>query len=237
MASPACRAPCSSRAGQAHQHRPWPPRPGLGWPAQRRAGRASAPASPAASRCASCAAPPAAMSSPTGRISNVDEAEGMTLFIALNEIRENQDPSLQFDFVCRAGICGSCGCSSTAARAGLPHADQRPRRHHHAGAAAGLRADRRPVGEHRQVDARHQRAPADLDPQQHAGRPDASRRAWSPSWPRPSTNSTAASSAAAAWPAAAPAMREASSARSASTRSPASGSTRATSAATPISTN
>ncbi|MDP9131458.1 MAG: fumarate reductase iron-sulfur subunit, partial [Candidatus Binatota bacterium] len=33
----------------------------------------------------------------------------MTLFIALNEIREKQDPSLHFDFVCRAGICGSCG--------------------------------------------------------------------------------------------------------------------------------
>ena len=39
----------------------------------------------------------------------LDEAENMTLFIALNEIRETQDPSLQFDFVCRAGICGSCG--------------------------------------------------------------------------------------------------------------------------------
>jgi fumarate reductase iron-sulfur subunit len=39
----------------------------------------------------------------------IDEAENMTLFIALNEIREKQDPSLQFDFVCRAGICGSCG--------------------------------------------------------------------------------------------------------------------------------
>jgi fumarate reductase iron-sulfur subunit len=38
----------------------------------------------------------------------VEEADGMTLFIALNEIREAQDPSLQFDFVCRAGICGSC---------------------------------------------------------------------------------------------------------------------------------
>lgn len=38
----------------------------------------------------------------------VEEAEGMTLFIALNEIRNHQDPSLQFDFVCRAGICGSC---------------------------------------------------------------------------------------------------------------------------------
>ena len=36
------------------------------------------------------------------------EAQGMTLFIALNEIRETQDSSLKFDFVCRAGICGSC---------------------------------------------------------------------------------------------------------------------------------
>lgn len=37
------------------------------------------------------------------------ETEAMTLFIALNLIREEQDPSLAFDFVCRAGICGSCG--------------------------------------------------------------------------------------------------------------------------------
>ena len=39
----------------------------------------------------------------------LEEAENMTLFIALSEIREKQDPSLMFDFVCRAGICGSCG--------------------------------------------------------------------------------------------------------------------------------
>ncbi|HRE13450.1 MAG TPA: fumarate reductase iron-sulfur subunit [Usitatibacteraceae bacterium] len=39
----------------------------------------------------------------------LDEAPGMTLFIALSEIREKLDPTLQFDFVCRAGICGSCG--------------------------------------------------------------------------------------------------------------------------------
>ena len=38
----------------------------------------------------------------------VKEAPGMTIFIALNEIRETQDSSLQFDFICRAGICGSC---------------------------------------------------------------------------------------------------------------------------------
>ena len=38
----------------------------------------------------------------------LEEAPGMTLFIALNEIRQHQDNSLKFDFVCRAGICGSC---------------------------------------------------------------------------------------------------------------------------------
>ncbi len=38
----------------------------------------------------------------------LEQAPGMTLFIALNEIRDKLDPSLQFDFVCRAGICGSC---------------------------------------------------------------------------------------------------------------------------------
>ncbi len=38
----------------------------------------------------------------------LEQAPGMTLFIALTEIREKLDPSLQFDFVCRAGICGSC---------------------------------------------------------------------------------------------------------------------------------
>jgi fumarate reductase iron-sulfur subunit len=38
----------------------------------------------------------------------LEQSAGMTLFIALTEIREKQDPSLQFDFVCRAGICGSC---------------------------------------------------------------------------------------------------------------------------------
>ena len=37
------------------------------------------------------------------------EADDMTLYLALQEIRATQAPSLQFDFVCRAGICGSCG--------------------------------------------------------------------------------------------------------------------------------
>ena len=53
--------------------------------------------------------PQESASSPRMQTYEIEEADGMTLFIALNEIREKQDPSLQFDFVCRAGICGSCG--------------------------------------------------------------------------------------------------------------------------------
>lgn len=37
------------------------------------------------------------------------ETPYMSLYIALNRIREEQDPSLQFDFACRSAICGSCG--------------------------------------------------------------------------------------------------------------------------------
>ena len=93
----------------------------------------------------------------------LDDAAGMTLFIALSEIREKLDPSLQFDFVCRAGICGSCamlvnGRPALACRTLTQNLGDEL----HAGAAAGVRADRRPVGEHRQVDARHERAAADL---------------------------------------------------------------------------
>lgn len=39
----------------------------------------------------------------------IDEAPYMTLYIALNQIREQHDPGLQFDFSCRSAICGSCG--------------------------------------------------------------------------------------------------------------------------------
>lgn len=39
----------------------------------------------------------------------VEETPYMSLYIALNRIRETQDPSLQFDFACREAICGSCG--------------------------------------------------------------------------------------------------------------------------------
>ncbi len=40
---------------------------------------------------------------------HLTEEIGMTLFVVLNKLREEQDPSLRFDFVCRAAICGSCG--------------------------------------------------------------------------------------------------------------------------------
>ena len=39
----------------------------------------------------------------------LDETPYMTLFLALNRIREEQAPSLQFDFACRSAVCGSCG--------------------------------------------------------------------------------------------------------------------------------
>ena len=39
----------------------------------------------------------------------LDETPRMTLYNALTRIREEQDPSLQFDFVCRSAVCGSCG--------------------------------------------------------------------------------------------------------------------------------
>lgn len=39
----------------------------------------------------------------------LEETPRMTLFTALTRIREEMDPSLQFDFVCRSAVCGSCG--------------------------------------------------------------------------------------------------------------------------------
>src|ERR1044072_672691 len=46
---------------------------------------------------------------PRMQTDQIETAERRALLIALMEIREKQDPSLEFDFVCRAGICGSCG--------------------------------------------------------------------------------------------------------------------------------
>ena len=45
---------------------------------------------------------------PHMEVFEVKETPGMTLYIVLNQIREHHDNSLKFDFVCRAGICGSC---------------------------------------------------------------------------------------------------------------------------------
>ncbi|WP_395003344.1 fumarate reductase iron-sulfur subunit [uncultured Helicobacter sp.] len=53
--------------------------------------------------------PQSAVSKPHFREYKLQETDSMTIFIALNLIREHQDPDLSFDFVCRAGICGSCG--------------------------------------------------------------------------------------------------------------------------------
>lgn len=47
--------------------------------------------------------------SPKLQTYELEEFTGMTIFVALTMIRETIDPTLQFDFSCRAGICGSCG--------------------------------------------------------------------------------------------------------------------------------
>ena len=39
----------------------------------------------------------------------LEELPYMTLFVALNHIREEQAPDLQFDFTCRSAVCGACG--------------------------------------------------------------------------------------------------------------------------------
>ncbi len=48
-------------------------------------------------------------SQPTMERFEIEETQYMSLYIALNQIRETLDPSLQFDFACRSAICGSCG--------------------------------------------------------------------------------------------------------------------------------
>ncbi|MEM9300646.1 MAG: fumarate reductase iron-sulfur subunit [Pseudomonadota bacterium] len=48
-------------------------------------------------------------SKPRMQTFELDEEPYMTLFRALNLLREEQDPGLQFDFACRSAVCGSCG--------------------------------------------------------------------------------------------------------------------------------
>ena len=45
---------------------------------------------------------------PRVEIFNLKETPRLNIFTALNRIREEQALDLMFDFVCRAGICGSC---------------------------------------------------------------------------------------------------------------------------------
>ena len=47
-------------------------------------------------------------SKPHTQTFEIEELPYMSLYMALNQIREKQDPSLQFDFACRSAICGSC---------------------------------------------------------------------------------------------------------------------------------
>ena len=82
----------------------------------------------------------------------LDEAPYMSLYIALNQIRETQDPSLQFDFACRSAICGSCGMMVNGRPAlgcrtlttDLPDG-------HPPASAARVQTDRRPVRRHRHL--------------------------------------------------------------------------------------
>ena len=52
--------------------------------------------------------PEDADSEPHTDVFELEETPFMTLYIALNQIREKFDPGLQFDFACRSAICGSC---------------------------------------------------------------------------------------------------------------------------------
>ena len=74
--------------------------------------------------------PEDAGSKPHVQVFELYEMPYMSLYMALSEIREKQDPSLQFDFACRSAVCGSCammvnGRSALACRtltADLPEA-------------------------------------------------------------------------------------------------------------------
>ncbi|NLY03484.1 MAG: fumarate reductase iron-sulfur subunit [Campylobacter sp.] len=52
--------------------------------------------------------PQSKISKPHFKEYELEETTSMTLYVALNIIREKYDGDLSFDFVCRAGICGSC---------------------------------------------------------------------------------------------------------------------------------
>ena len=75
--------------------------------------------------------------------------QAMTLFIALNKICEEQDPPLQFDFCCRAGICGSCGMVINGKPGPACHTpDSRFAGQDHSPPASGIQAYRGSFGGH-----------------------------------------------------------------------------------------
>ncbi len=130
----------------------------------------------------------------------LEESPGMTLFIALNLIRDEQDPGLAFDFVCRAGVCGSCamvingrpGLACRTLTESLPaEITLLPLPTFELIADLSVNTG--------QVDARHERAAGDLGPSRPGSQTSTgSRTPWTRTWPSTSTSSTAASSAAAA---------------------------------------
>ena len=161
----------------------------------------------------------------------IEQSDGMTLFMALMEIRERLDPSLQFDFVCRAGICGSCAmvvngrptlACRTLTRDIGPDITLAPLPFFELIGDLSVNTGKwmRALSEKLEAWCHTKQQEVDLT---------RSRSGWSRNSRRRSSSSTAASSAAAASPAAARrACARTSSARSASTRSRASVSTRAT---------
>jgi fumarate reductase iron-sulfur subunit len=97
----------------------------------------------------------------------IDETPFMTLFIALNQIREKQDPGLQFDFACRSAICGSCammvnGRPALACR--TLTTDLPDKIHLYPLPVAGFPTGRRLVRRHRKLVPRYGRAHRSLDP-------------------------------------------------------------------------
>ena len=135
----------------------------------------------------------------------IEEAAGMTLFIALNEIREKQEPSLQFDFVCRAGICGSCGmmingrptlACRTLTKSLEPEISLAPLPVFELIADLSVNTGKwmRDMSERLEAWVHMKETGVDLR---------GWKKRWSPSWRKKSMSSTAASSAAAASPAAA----------------------------------
>jgi ribosomal protein L12E/L44/L45/RPP1/RPP2 len=77
----------------------------------------SAPAKPRSLTLRILRSAPGAHVEPQWQDFAVEEAEGMTLFIALNEIRQNLDPRCSSTSSAAPASAAAAGCSSTAARA------------------------------------------------------------------------------------------------------------------------